>query len=472
MNVIFVITNINGTYSDAYSFGLASLTSIAKNKGHAFDYALINDRDDYNHLIALIKETRPHIIAYTAVSSQFMYIKEISDKIREMFQNEIVQVCGGVHTTIFPESVLEAKGLDGIFIGESERAFSDFLDRVANDLSYKDVNNFAYNDNGHLVRNSLYPLITNLDDLPFPERTKYGYERFINRDGYAVFMFSRGCPYNCTYCSNHAIAKCYDMKANLPRYRSPDNCIEEIQQLISDYSIKSVYVGDDTFGLDKQWMKEFCDKYAEKIKLPLLCQLRVNIVNEELLISLKKAGCVHVNCGVESGNSYIRNKIMKRNISEKQITQAYALFKKYGMTSNAINIIGLPHETIDNVWDTIKLNRKINPTSSGVNIFYPYQGTELGDHCFEKGLVDEAAFHNFTKERRESVLNFSPEHKAELLHIYENWDFLVYKYQPFKMLRLYLSKKLKVKHPHIWEALKLVQRILVIIKNTGKKRLK
>lgn len=458
MQIIFVITNINGTYNDAYSFGLASIASIARDRGFDYDYAVINSIRDYVSFFDFVESKKPHVIAYTSVSSQFMFIKDISEKIREKHGKKILQICGGIHATIFPECVLEADALDGIFVGEGEHAFSDFLDRVSSQRDYHNLNNFAYQDKGNLVKNPLYPLIACLDELPFPEREKYRYERFIKRDGCATFMFSRGCPYFCSYCSNHAIAKAYNMGVNKPRYRSPASCIEEIKELVRKYSIKKVFVGDDTFGLDKKWTKEFCSQYAKVIRLPLVCQLRVNIVNNELMEYLKIAKCVHVSCGIESGNAYIRNEIMKRNISEEQIVNAYALFKRYGMSSNAINIIGLPHETIDNIWDTIRLNRKINPNNSGINIFYPYRGTQLGDYCFEHGLVDQKSYINFSGERRSSVLNYSKEFKDELEYFYKNWHFLIYKYRIYRLIRPHLVKFLKNSFPNLWEVIRSFRR--------------
>lgn len=453
MNVLFVITNINGTYANVYSFGLASIASITREKGFSYDFAIINKLEDYQRCLDLIKILKPKIVAYTSVSSQFMFVKEISEKIREKFREDIIQVCGGVHTTIFPESILETNALDGIFIGESELAFSDFLDRVVKGLPYKDVKNFAYSEKGRLIKNSLYPLLTNLDNLPFPERNKYGYGKIIKRDGYPTFMFSRGCPYSCAYCSNHAIAKTYGMPINKPRYRNPSGCIQEIKQLSKNFSFNKIFVVDDIFGLDKNWLREFCMRYAEEIKLPLMCVLRVNLVNEELMKYLKLAGCVHVLCGVESGNAYIRNEIMKRNIANEQIVKAFSLFKKYGMTSTAINMIGLPHETIENIWDTIKLNRKIKPTSSGINIFYPYRGTKLGDYCFENGLVDKEQYYAFSNERRESVLKFPPKFKEKLCYFKNNWDLLVFKNRPVKFIKLYARTNLKKKFPFLWNML-------------------
>jgi len=98
----------------------------------------------------------------------------------------------------------------------------------------------------------------------------------------------------------------------------------------------------------------------------------------------------------------------------------------------AINMMGLPGETDEMIWDTIRLNRKLKPTFSGVNIFYPYRGTKLGDRCFDEGLVDEQRYRDFSNERRESVLNFPAEHRQRLSDYHRRWESLVY---PFSVSR-------------------------------------
>jgi radical SAM superfamily enzyme YgiQ (UPF0313 family) len=460
MKVLFVITNINGTYGDAYSFGLASIASIARDKGWDYDYAVLNTREELDGFCHRIPQRPPRIVAYTAVSSQFGFVKEISARLKSACPGGIIQICGGIHPTIFPECVLETPALDGIFIGESDFAFADFLDRVSGGRSFLDVKNFAFVDDGALRKNPLYPLLESLDSLPFPERDKYGYERFIEKENYALFMFSRGCPFGCSYCSNHAIARVYGRPFNKPRYRSPKRCIEEIQDLSRRYQFDRVFVGDDTFGLDRHWMRKFCDIYAREIRRPMACLLRVNTVDEELLENLKRAGCVHVSCGVESGNEKIRNEVMKRNVSEQQIVNAYALFKRFGMTANAINMIGLPYETEDMIRDTIRLNRRIRPDSSGVNIFYPYRGTELGDHCFTHGLVDEVLYAGFSSERRDSVLNFPPEFKTRLRFYHAYWEPLVFAWRPIRLARLMLPKFMHNKFPTVWKRVKKLRRAI------------
>ena len=108
--------------------------------------------------------------------------------------------------------------------------------------------------------------------------------------------------------------------------------------------------------------KEFCEKYKKRIKVKFCCLLRVNLVDEEFARLLKEVGCYRVSMGIESGNEYVRNTIMNRHLSDTQIIRAYGIVHRYGMQSNAINLLGVPGETEEMIWDTIRLNRRIKPS--------------------------------------------------------------------------------------------------------------
>jgi radical SAM superfamily enzyme YgiQ (UPF0313 family) len=448
-NIIFVYTNINGCHTEnTVSFGLASIVSMAKLKGWNTLVLMILIQEDYPKVIQAIDDFKARIVAFTSVSSQFHFVKEISSEIRKQ-RPEIINVCGGVHTTVNADCIIDSPSFDGIFIGESEDAFFEFLGKVENGESILDTHNFAYNDNGTLKINPLNPLIEDFDRIPYPDKTTYPYIDTVSQFGTAPFMFSRGCPYMCSFCSNHAIAKIYNRSSNKPRYRSPESSIREIEETKKRFpQMTKVWIMDDTFGINKEWRKEFLDKYRQRVGLPFMCHLRANIVDEDLIKSLKDCGCYRILFGVESGNDHVRNDIMIRNMSTDQIIRVFDLCNKYGFETTATNIIGVPGETEEMIWDTIRLNRRIKPTSSSCNIFYPYRKTKLGDYCFENNLVNEEAYYDFSMERRESVLNYSEEHKRMLLYYNKNWDILVDPYNPRKRLKWILMKS-----PTVWNSL-------------------
>ena len=184
----------------------------------------------------------------------------------------------------------------------------------------------------------------------------------------------------------------------------------------------------------------------------MLCLLRANVMDEKFVRLLKAAGCYRISIGVESGNDHIRNDVMNRKMSREQIVNAFALAHARGIETMAINMMGLPGETDEMIWDTIRLNRQIKPTFSGVNIFYPYRGTKLGDRCFDEGLVDERRYRNFSNERRESVLNFPEAHRRKLTNYHRHWESLVYPWSVKRRIRRMLQGTI------IWRGLRAVKR--------------
>ncbi len=438
LNVLFIFPNINGTYEESYSFGLAAIVSITKESGYNPKVVYVNTRSGYQDVLSEISAFKPHVIGFSSVSSQFHFVTELAEIIKKDYPH-IITVCGGVHSTINPACILESKDLDGVFVGEADHAFIEFLEKVENKCDYTDTDNFAYSVNGKLVKNKLKPLITNLDTLPFPDKEMSPYKEYVECNNYTPFYFTRGCPYLCSYCSNHAIAETYGLQRNTPRYRSPALCVSEIEEVINKISTKLIFIGDDTFGLNRKWRKEFLAEYKSRINVKFMCLLRVDVVTEEFVQDLKEAGCYRISFGIESGNDYVRRDIMHRKLSNKQIVKAFEIVHRYGINTNAINIIGVPGETDEMIWDTIKLNRKIKPSVSGVNIFYPYKGTKLGDECFEEGLVNEELYYSFSKERRETVLDYPEAFKEKLIYYHQNWHCLVYPFNmKYRLKRLFI----------------------------------
>ena len=435
LKVLLVYTNIDGFHFDNYHFGMATLVSVVKNLGHNCKVEILTKREHFADYTKTINEFQPDLVGFSSVSSQFPFVRDLA-KIAKDVRPKVITIAGGVHPTLSPDSLLEADYLDGFLRGECEIALEDFLDRVCNGLPYKETDNFAYVEGDKVITNELKPLVNDLDTLPLPDKEIYPYfENSIKKTTAAPFFFTRGCPYTCTYCMNQSFADLYGRKRNFPRYRSPESCIQEIEKVVEKHhkDIEYLFIGDDIFGPNLKWRKEFCDKYFkrifEKYKTKFMVLLRVEMCqNEETLQVLKDAGAFRIFFGVESGDEAQRREVLDRKMTDKTIIKAFDNCRKNGLETLAVNIIGFPGETEEMIKTTIKLNRKLKVTSSGVNVFYPYKGTPLGDHCFENDLVDLDRFDNFSNERRESVLKFTKEHEEMIMRYFNNWESLV---QPF-----------------------------------------
>jgi radical SAM superfamily enzyme YgiQ (UPF0313 family) len=176
---LFVYTNINGFHYDNYHFGVGSLVQTAVDKGHDVSVKILLTKDEYSEFENEILENTPDLIGFTAVSSQFPHIKELS-KIAKSISKDIITICGGVHPTLAPEEILNAKGLDYFVRGEGELSFTEFLRRIEAGEDYFDSPNLCFEKDGKLVKNELLPLVENLDELPIPNKTTFPYYKSSN----------------------------------------------------------------------------------------------------------------------------------------------------------------------------------------------------------------------------------------------------------------------------------------------------
>lgn len=187
MKVLFVITNIDGFHEIPYSFGLSSLASYAESRGHEYRMLDLRTPEEYGKLSQMIEEYSPSVLGFTSVSSQFSSVCELAEEVRKSHEDMKI-VCGGVHTTIFPESVAECSAMDCVFVGESEFAFADFLDVLEQGGDWRTIPNIAFVEGDRVVVNPLNPLIENLDVLPFPAKGPL-FEETVRVQETAIFFF-------------------------------------------------------------------------------------------------------------------------------------------------------------------------------------------------------------------------------------------------------------------------------------------
>jgi anaerobic magnesium-protoporphyrin IX monomethyl ester cyclase len=311
----------------------------------------------------------------------------------------------------------EEDGVDGICRGEGEGAMVDLVNALADggpDAALS-VDNWSFRRNGDVFANPVRPYAEDLDSLPFPDRALV-YERdpIAARSKIKHFLTGRGCPYNCTYCFNHALSEIYRGKGRRFRQRSVDHVIEEIHWVRDHYPLGFVVFVDDTFVLSQEWLSEFAEKYPRQIGLPFFCNTRANLVTEEQVQLLKEAGCHTVSMGIETASDRIRNDLLKRRMSREQILEASRLIHKGDLHLTTTNMIGLPTSTLEDDLDTLDLNVQARPSYAHVFIFQPYPRTELGEFTREHGWmvgtfddIGEVAWDH-------SVLEFDEVHKRGL----------------------------------------------------------
>lgn len=348
------------------------------------------------------KKLDPEIIGITATTStintSLKYLEEIK---KEM--PDILTVIGGPHTTFLPENTMKnADYLDVVVLGEGEKTMADLADnRVDSEGSLEDVNGIVYRDpkNGRIKATAPRPLIEDLDSLPFPARHLVPFESYgISKSQSGGMITSRGCVYSCGYCSSSLIM------GKKFRSRSPENVVDEIEELVYKYHLRDIAFMDDTFMLNKRRAESIADEINERnLDVSFVASSRVDMVNKNLLFKLKNAGMNTIYYGVESGSQRILN-LMKKGIDLKQAESAVKNAKNVGLEVLTSYIIGYPGETEADMNETIKFSIQLEPDYCQYSILTPFPGTPIYHDLKDKNLIDTENWEKYTVMK--PILNY------------------------------------------------------------------
>ncbi len=405
-----------------FPIGIGYISGALKAHRHETKLGSLGGKENVTKLLGLISSWKPDIIGFSSMTSTFAKVKELSILIKKRCK-DIIIVCGGIHPTLVPDCIIEAP-LDAICRGEGEYTFIELIEKLSHDQDYTSVQGFWFKINGKIIKNPISPLIQNLDELPMPD-----YDLYYSLDlpgkvpGRAEFMFCRGCPFDCTYCSNHSLKDIYQGQKYV-RFPSIEKAINELLIVKEKYNINSIVIHDDIFSLNKKWFNHFCEEYKEKIKTPFLCNVRPGTCNKEMFKLLKEANCDYVAIGLESGNPCIRAQILNRKMTNEQILETFKLAHEAGIRTHSFSMLGLPYETPQAIVDTIRLTAKLGDKNTPWNyIFHPYPKTKLAEICQEKGWVEMKSL-DF-KERSDSVLNLPTIRKKDIRAYFDNFQVLI-----------------------------------------------
>jgi len=410
MNILFINpVTPPGIFPVQMSMGVAYISAVLKKAGHSTKLVMPYAFSE-KQVSGKIDEFRPELVLVSSVTDQIGLAEKIINFVYDKYQLPII--LGGTHAIVAPEESINIKGLLGICIGEGEEAALELADAMEQKKDYSKIRNLWLKTGNKTIKNPLRQLIQDLDKLPFPDREIF--EEIDTKDE-LEFMGSRGCPFQCSYCVNRALRNAYKGCGTYVRIRSVDNLIAEIKQALKTYKTAKILFHDDTFTLDKKWLREFCEKYPKEIGMPYAANGRVETMDEEMVRMLKESGCVEIKIGVETGNEELRTKILNRHMSNEQIINVFNLCKKHKLAATSFNMIGLPYETEKNVKETIALNKKIKPLRMGVSIFRPYPGTELYNVCKKNSWISPRKVSSYFEDV--SILDM-PQLPAKKIHYY------------------------------------------------------
>jgi radical SAM superfamily enzyme YgiQ (UPF0313 family) len=402
--------------------GIMYLSRAIKDAGHEARCLFIPDKD----WVQKVQEYAPDVVAYTATTGMHQYFAEINRKVKEVLP-DAVSVMGGPHVTFVPDFV-ETDGLDAVCRGEGELAIVDLLNRLSEGRSINDCENFWVKDRqtGEIHKNPNRPLVANLEDLGFPDRDIiYEAGAIYRNTDRKVFVTQRGCPMPCTFCFHHAMKKkVYGARnSEYVRTRSVSHVIDEINAVRKKYNLKFVHFLDDIFNLRNDWLDEFCERYPKEVGLPFDVILMANMTTEDQIAKLRKAGCVYARIAFEAASDYVRNAVFKKHTTRQQLTDAAGWIKKHDIRLGSLNMLGGPGGTIEDEFDTVRLNIECKVDHPLVSLMQPYPEFDINDMTKEMGY-SIAGYDDFpVKFNRTTSILF--ENKTEIENLHKLFPILV-----------------------------------------------
>ena len=389
-----------------------------KEKG--VDYKNTDVLEDF---VACVEDYKPHIIGVSATDDTYDLGMSLISKVRS---DNVHVIIGGVYPTFSPEEVINDENVDSICVGDGEEALLELCMKMQANEDITGIKNLWVKKDGKIYRNALRAL-TDINKIPYEDFSVFEKKRLFRPMQGKVYRMipvtiDRGCPFGCAFCAAPLQGKLY-RDAEHGRYfrkKTTTRIMDELKFHIHKYKADYIYFNSETFFARKDGdIKEFGKQYAAQIGLPFWCQTRIETITEKRIKILEDMNCDRISIGLEHGNEAFRKRVLKKHFSNKQVVDAFEIFRKSSIPVTINNIIGFPDDTRELTLDTIRLNRSITADSINAYFFVPYRGTPLRSYCIDKGYLDPDAKTNSLM--RESILKmpqFPPEQIKGLIRTF------------------------------------------------------
>ena len=374
---------------------IAAISAFLKKIGCEVRYLEIDiypgdDSNKFNHYIRQeIEAFQPYLVGLSSYDMNYYFNLNAADFIKKNFP-EIKIIVGGHHASAAPEDYTTCSSIDFVCIGEGEYVLKDLIEALREGGDTNLISGLCLRDeSGRMKRNAARPLIENLDELPFLDRSiVHSRQLEIN---YLPILAGKGCPFQCTYCANEIMKNLYPNRDHYLRYRSPERIIQEINMWKKIYNFQYIYFYDDIFAMDYEWLKEFTELYVKHFPtLPYYCLLHPSLATDEKrVVLLSKSGCKNISMGVESGSEVYRKKMLRREMTNKTILKAARTIKRNHVNLSIYMMVGLPGETLLDMLKSLWLNIRIGANGVQTGIYYPIKNTPLYKYCLEHNFINE-----------------------------------------------------------------------------------
>ena len=372
-----------------YAEGLAALSATLKRAGHTVSLLHVMQPPTREEFAAHLAATHPDVVGFSVRTSAFPSVSEWTGWAKDAVHTPIVW--GGYHASLAPEHCMSVAGVDAVVQGDADLVLPRLVDAWITGRTPRDIPGVWWRDGQELRHEPVGPLVPNLDELPIPDFGLFDRSRLIaTRTQTALGMLSRGCPFSCTYCTNHAFRALYPNAKDYHRSRTPEGAIAYIQALRAWYpEVRELRFLDNVFGISTDWLAQFGELYRREVGLPFACDQRAELLTQDTVRLLADMGCKQVYLGIESGDEELRRRTLGRTMNNELLVQVHERLHAAGIRVFAYNMVGLPGETRAMALLTPKLNAQTCTDDACISVFSPYPSTVLYDVSIKDGSVAE-----------------------------------------------------------------------------------
>lgn len=320
-------------------------------------------------LARLMEDFKPDVVGSTSVTLNFKSAAQIVCDAKEI-NPSVLTMMGGPHVSFYAkETLAQYPGVDMILRGEGEQTIAELVPRIKDRSSWPEIKGITWRDGDGFAETGQRDFIKDLNTLPFPSRHLLPLSRYKALGFPISIITSRGCPYQCIFCLGRR------MVGAKVRYRDAVLVVDEIEHLLS-LGFSRINVADDLFASNKERVAAVCGEIRRRgLKFGWSAFARVNTVDEEVVRTMKDAGCDCIAFGIESGNADML-KLVKKSITKEQVLKAKEVCEKVGMSVHGSFIAGLPGETAETLAETEKFANGLK-FLHGYHYLAPFPGTTL-----------------------------------------------------------------------------------------------
>jgi len=369
-----------------YVDAVARLGARLRERGHEPSLLTFSEFDE--ELLRLkIADVRPEQVVVYLESLYVNLARRVAEHIANRYYLPII--VGGPHATVAPHEVLSLIGVEGVVLGEWDRAVPEYLDARPLGPDYVNTRGFWFQSEGGLLRNPLADPEQPDQMVVIPDRSLYSADQVVGADGLVDLHVTRGCRFYCAHCQMDLAAGLYeDQGFQWLRRRPVAAIVKEVEHLRTAYpAARGLRIAGCAMPLDAEYLRELSEALSGPLHMPLTARVKTSEVTAAIAGLLRRAGCYEISLEILSGSDFIRNDILQLDLSEQQIFDACAAARQAGLRTRAMVCVGLPYDTVVTMEQTGNLLRRAGADSVDARVFFPLPGTKAYDLCQENGWL-------------------------------------------------------------------------------------